>query len=133
MAQELQQQNHLMVVIRGTTPGVARPAYLIARNPLRPLVPAGARLAGGIQNVGAQKSRDELQLVGRKASHEAAGLGLTRTIGTRNQSGNQSASHVRSPVCEKSYFWPYYHENKVAAQGLGTLVLVVTGSREYAV
>jgi hypothetical protein len=76
---------------------------LVSCDPLGPLCTGSADFTRGIENAGAEKFSNELQFVSRQALYEAAGPRFMRTIGTRNQSGYQSASHGRSPVGEKSY------------------------------
>jgi hypothetical protein len=92
-----------MFLVGGSTRAATTRRLLIACNPLRPLCPGIAGLAGRIENTGSQKLRDELQFVRGQAFHEAAGPGFMRTIGARNQSSHQSTSHGRSPVGYGSY------------------------------
>jgi hypothetical protein len=79
--------------------------FLIARNSLGPLRSGRAGFAGRVENARAQKSGDELQFVGGQALHEAKGLGLARTIGTRNQSGYQATPHGESPEGDEPYLF----------------------------
>ncbi len=99
-AQVFQQQNHLALLVGGST--LCR-QLLVAGDAFGPLRARGARTASRVQDASSQESGDELQFIRRKTLYEAPGLGFTRTIGTRNQSGNQSTSHARTPVGEKSY------------------------------
>lgn len=89
-----------MFLIRGTAADGCR---LVPCNPFGPLCTGSTGITGSIENAGAQKSGDELQFIRGKALYKTAGLGLMRTIGTRNQSGYQGTLHGRSPVGEEPY------------------------------
>jgi len=114
---------------------------LVAGDAIGPLSPRRTGLARGIEDTGAQEFGDELQFVGGQSLHETPGLGFMRTIGTRNESGYQSTSQGRTPVCEKSYSISAGIMSKTATVRKGwarrwakmLTGVIVTGKRDYAV
>jgi hypothetical protein len=80
---------------------------------------AGSALTGPprFQDTSSQILRDKLKLVRRKTLQKTAGLTLQRTIRARNQCGNQSASHGRSPYDESLDLSRIYHETVVRRKG----------------
>src|SRR5579862_3752862 len=96
-AEELQQQDHLVFLVRGAMRGSGS-GLAELRDAARQFGSGTFRAPGAFQDAGAQEFGDVLQFIGRKTGKETAGPGTQGNIGTRNESGYQRTSHVGSPV-----------------------------------